>query len=755
MQFSLNYDAYFWLGTETSQDEAGVAAYKTVELDDYLGGKAVHHREVQHHESEMFLAIWKGGIEYEEGGIDSGFRHVERDVYKTRLLHLKGRRNVRCTQVEVSFKSLNAGDVFVLDCGLQIYQWNGKEANRMEKMKGLEVVSRIKDDERGGRAKAEIIDMGKEPDEFWAALGGKGKIKSAEEGGDDLAFEKMAVSQMVLYRVCDESGELKITEEARAPLKRANLDTMDCFILDCTNEIFVWIGKGSTAQEKRESMKNAVDFLAKNNRPSWTPITRLIEGGETPLFIEKFPDWRQIRLPKDTPGPEKRIAPKMVQQKVDVSQMHARKEYKERMVDDGSGKLKIWRVEDFKRVEVDPKTYGQFWGGDSYIILYTYLAHGREDHIIYYWQGRDSSQDEKGASALLTVELDDSLGGMATQVRVVQGKEPSHFLSLFKGEMIVRIGGKASGFKTLKQSDTDKVDTSKTELFHVRGTNPINTRGTEVEAKATSLNSGDVFILNTPNQQYVWYGKGSNVDEKKTGKHIGDIVKGPRKQTVVEEGKEPQDFWDKLGGKTQYADDDFLQDDPVEPRLFQMSNATGVFKVEEIFNFSQDDLTNDDVYLLDTFNEVYVWIGGESNEVEHKMSMETAVEYVKNAKDGRSPDTPILRVVAGHEPQLFTANFLGWDRKKMGTDPYSRKLAAMMGGGAAKDVKQELKKYDIKEFSYEVLRKKPLPVGVDPTLLETYLSDAEFQKVFGMNKSAFQALPKWKQNGAKRKAGLF
>ena len=50
------------------------------------------------------------------------------------------------------------------------------------------------------------------------------------------------------------------------------------------------------------------------------------------------------------------------------------------------------------------------------------------------------------------------MSGKATQVRVVQGREPRHFIKMFGGKMVVFSGGKASGFKNVHDHDTYDAD---------------------------------------------------------------------------------------------------------------------------------------------------------------------------------------------------------------------------------------------------------------------------------------------------------
>jgi gelsolin len=279
---ALQWDVHFWLGTYTSQDEAGTAAYKTVELDDLLGGAPIQHREVQGHESDLFLSYFKNEIKLLSGGMDSGFKHVKPEEYKPRLLHLKGKKKVRVMQVDFNRSSLNSGDVFILDGGLKIWQWNGKKAGPQEKQKGAQLCRAISD-ERKGKAKINVLEDGDKDAEFWKHLGGEGAIKSAEEGGDDNEAEKSG--HKALFHLSYASGKMEFKQVATgSQCKKSLLDSNDVFILDTGAEVFAWIGKGASADEKSKALGFAQDYLTKYNRPAYLPISRILEGGENEVF---------------------------------------------------------------------------------------------------------------------------------------------------------------------------------------------------------------------------------------------------------------------------------------------------------------------------------------------------------------------------------------------------------------------------------------------------------------------------------------
>lgn len=55
-------DIHYWIGNSSSQDEQGAAAIYVTQLDEYLGGSPVQHREVQGNESPRFRSYFKNGL---------------------------------------------------------------------------------------------------------------------------------------------------------------------------------------------------------------------------------------------------------------------------------------------------------------------------------------------------------------------------------------------------------------------------------------------------------------------------------------------------------------------------------------------------------------------------------------------------------------------------------------------------------------------------------------------------------------------
>jgi len=662
---TFSWNVHFWLGEETSQDESGSAAMLAVELDDALGGAPTQHRELQENESQLFLSYFKTGVKYLPGGVKSGFTHYDPEDVEKRLFRVKGKKNVQVKQVPVDISSMNKSDCFILDGGkdhpILVYMPTG--ARKMEQFRAIQVANEIRDEDHAGNAEVEVVDQYTDNmDKFFEMLGSGSQDEVPEGSDDDAAVEEENNREIKLFKIEDED----VTEVSGRPLKQDMLETDDSFLLiggQAGN--FVWLGKDSSKEERTKAMSTAV--AAGNGWAKSTKVVRVIEGTETAIFKQFFTHWNETDNP--CAGLGRSFAPGSIAEwNIEDLHLENRKRIAKSagsaigfMPDDGLGEKTIWRVEDMDLVEVEGDKQGFFFAGDSYVILYKY---GDDKSIVYFWQGSKTSTDEKGASAIHAARIDNvELGGKAIQVRMVQGKEPRHFIKMFGGSMVIFSGGKASGFNNVH--DRDEYDEDGVRMFRVRcASGESDARATQVDENASSLDSSDVFILETPSKTWIWSGQACVEEEVEQAVRLAGVVSPGREVSQIKEGEEDDEFWETLGGKAEYNTSDDINKPILLPRLFHVvAQPSGSIRAFEIFNFEQMDLVDDDVMFLDSGDEVYIWIGKDSTPEETGQALDLAKKYLDADPTERSSDnSTIITVKQGEEPAVFTGIFTSWEQ---------------------------------------------------------------------------------------------
>merc|ERR1712087_480244 len=183
----------------------------------------------------------------------------------------------------------------------------------------------------------------------------------------------------------------------------------------------------------------------------------------------------------------------------------------------------IWRIEKFKVKHWPKDKYGEFYGGDSYIILNTMENdEGKKSYDVFFWLGAETSQDEAGTAAYKTVELDDYLGDEPVQYREVQGNESKKFLNMFPKVTILE-GGVESGFRNVKpkdfwtyfggrpkqikeQEEEKKAPDYTLSLHHVSDASGVMECNEVCSGKLdkSKLDSNDAFILDGGGSVFVW-----------------------------------------------------------------------------------------------------------------------------------------------------------------------------------------------------------------------------------------------------------
>ncbi|XP_015610528.1 villin-1 isoform X2 [Cephus cinctus] len=150
-------------------------------------------------------------------------------------------------------------------------------------------------------AAAPLVVEGKEDDEFWTQIGGRGNYGTE-------TTEDMEETENHLYH-CHTEGGAFLGEEILG-FTQSSLLPEAAWLLDAGNVVWVWLGKYSVIKTLRECIDCATTFLYTHpaGRDRNTSISVVRQGVEPPTFIGLFENWNHNLLRDHQPFESQRLS---------------------------------------------------------------------------------------------------------------------------------------------------------------------------------------------------------------------------------------------------------------------------------------------------------------------------------------------------------------------------------------------------------------------------------------------------------------
>ncbi|VDK62998.1 unnamed protein product [Onchocerca ochengi] len=697
------------------------------------------------------------------------------------LIRLKGDKNIDVRLVAPKYTSVHAYAVFILVTPKQLFLYQGKYANLLEKSKAAIIITNIceKNGELGCSAKHYENVHEENISEFWRLLGMNEedcKLVLEEYVPDDLLalnepFENIAAEMNTIYEI-DEHYDIQRISSGQI-LKFSMLHPEKILIFDFGSEIYVWVGRnanrvrtqqavayGEALRNKPLNVASGLDRMVLGDnfdvtRPTWCLLIKLTQGLNDSLFQHKFHDWEVVTLhmyktpahPKASSSPasvlcEEEIAWNLGRNLASRPMKEPVLILEERELYRNSKNVSTENVRYF--ILEDEKTLHEmdelwiFRDNRCYIVKWEYRIErtgvrkldgtereketGRQRIAYFYWLGKKTTKKEQGLCALALRDYDRA---HFPHERIAQGQEPPLFLRLFEGSLI--ISGCGSG------------------IFLVYGSSIPSEARMEEQTSPIIYRAHAVYIALNDRKITIMEGLGSSENSKMAAKNFAQKIK--THYTAFEQFiSEPVIDHCYLNGTNDcpvIEADHWIK----PPRLFRLFEKDG----EELlstdcdlslpFSLRQDVFS--DTIMVDQGNRLWLW----SDKTVSTFALRVANAYWS---DRSGPKTVICKT---QEPDSFKALFAKWDDFADESD--GNELIAQNSLRRQPIDLDELLRLRTKTWPIEKVTARDLPPGVDLNRLEQYLNDDDFQSVFQMERTAFYALPQWKQIVLRKKHKLF
>ncbi|KAI9324576.1 hypothetical protein DFJ73DRAFT_915603 [Zopfochytrium polystomum] len=306
---------------------------------------------------------------------------------------------------------------------------------------------------------------------------------------------------------------------------------------------------------------------------------------------------------------------------------------------------------------------------------------------LWIWIGSAAEMDKRFCCAMYAVGLRNWMGASGKIIRESDSEETKDFLALFGGSVEHEDASMAaeSGLYIVEEK------TYPLRVYRIHG--KPNAKLTLVEPKALSLTSDHVYLVDGGMEIFLWNGNDAGLANRSHARIIADSINttervGRAIVVEIDEGKEPDRFWDLLGGERDFTPSHFNPDNEFEqlaarpPKLYRIpadivdfdglkiehylvtsGGAPGFKRGSKLADgpvpLSRSMLQPNTCSVVDAGVEVYMWLGSKSS-ADCKDAATVLLARVVRLDVRRPPWLALRREAEGEESEVFKMRFADW-----------------------------------------------------------------------------------------------